>query len=87
MSVQFIDLLHYDPFISENNRVTCLQLDISHGRKVLKVIGSLSHGYTVEPKSLKDADLLIQWVKDWKNLQESTWTTPVNELQLIKKGV
>lgn len=48
--------------ISSTRRTSTLTAHDKH----LKVVGVLKHGTMVEPKTIEDADNLIQWLKDWK---------------------
>ncbi len=64
--LQFIDLIE-----PSTGRTSALSL---YGRRneyanKLGITGGLEHGSHVTPKTVHDADKLIQWLQDWKQSQ------------------
>lgn len=60
-SAYFIDLRE------EGGRATHLTANFGHSPNWLVQSGGLSHGAAFAPASVKDADLLIEWLNQWKN--------------------
>lgn len=41
-------------------------------RALLTVTGGLDHQAAIEPRSIQDADLWIEWLKEWKSVKSKS---------------
>lgn len=54
----------------ETGRVSSLQIGgTARDNDKIFILGGLTHGSVIEPKSPADADKLIAWLKNWKKNQ------------------
>jgi len=58
--IEYIDL-----YSKESLRASCLECGLIGGRRVLKVVGNLPHGYIFEPKDIRSANKLREWLGTW----------------------
>lgn len=64
--LEFIDLL--EPATGRASSLSTYGTRKEYADK-LGITGGLSHGSLVVPKTVQDADKLIQWLQDWRQSQ------------------